>query len=61
MGLYCGIDWATPHHDVAVTNDDGKVVARGGVGDDAAGLTALLILLAKPATPPKSDPDRDRN
>src|SRR5664279_3179331 len=24
LGLYCGIDWATDHHDVAV--DDGDVV-----------------------------------
>jgi hypothetical protein len=35
--LYCGIDWATDHHDVAVVDDDGRVVARGQVGDDAAG------------------------
>jgi len=47
LGLYCGIDWATAHHDVAVINDEGKVVARGRVGNDAAGLTALLALLAE--------------
>ena len=28
MHLYCGIDWATEHHDVAVVDDDGRVVAR---------------------------------
>jgi len=47
LGLYCGIDWATAHHDVAVIDDDGKVVARGRVSNDAAGLAALLILLAE--------------
>ena len=47
MGLYCGIDWATDHHDVAVVDDDGRVVARGRVGNDAAGFTRLLRLLAE--------------
>ena len=45
--LYCGIDWATAHHDVAVVDDDGRVVARGRVGNDAAGFAQLLTLLAE--------------
>jgi Transposase len=47
LGLYCGIDWATAHHDVAVVDDDGHVVTRGRVGNDAAGFAALLTLLAE--------------
>ena len=47
MGLFCGIDWATAHHDVAVVNDDGRVVARARVGNDAAGFAQLLTLLAE--------------
>ena len=47
LGLYCGIDWATDHHDVAVVDDDGRVVARGRVGNDAAGFAQLLTLLAE--------------
>ncbi len=47
MSLYCGIDWATAHHDVAVVNDDGRVVARARVGNDAAGFAQLLTLLAE--------------
>jgi transposase len=47
LGLYCGIDWATAHHDVAVVDDDGRVVARGRVGNDAAGFAQLLTLLAE--------------
>jgi transposase len=47
LGLYCGIDWATDHHDIAVVDDDGRVVARGRVGNDAAGFARLLTLLAE--------------
>jgi transposase len=47
LGLYCGIDWATEHHDVAVVDGDGRVVMRGRVGNDAAGFAQLLTLLAE--------------
>lgn len=47
MTLFSGIDWATEHHDVAVIDSDGGVVARGRVSNDAAGFTALLRLLAE--------------
>ena len=52
MGLYCGIDWASDHHDVAVVDDDGRVVARGRVGNDAAGLAQALTLLAQAGEDP---------
>jgi transposase len=47
LPLFCGIDWATEHHDVAVVDDDGRVVARARVSNDAAGFAALLTLLAE--------------
>jgi transposase len=47
LPLFCGIDWATDHHDVAVVDEGGHVVARGRVGNDAAGLAQLLTLLAE--------------
>ena len=47
MGLYCGIDWASEHHDIAVVDDDGQVVARGRLGNDAAGFAQALRLLAE--------------
>jgi transposase len=53
LGLYCGIDWATAHHDVAVVDDDGRVVARGRVGNDAAGFAQLLTLLAQAGDKPE--------
>ena len=42
MGLHCGIDWATEHHDVAVVDGDGRVVVRDRalVGGDTDGLMA---------------------
>jgi transposase len=52
LGLYCGIDWASDHHDVAVVDDDGRVVARGRVGNDATGFTRLLTLLAEAGDSP---------
>ena len=52
MSLFCGIDWATEHHDVAVVDDDGRVVASGRVGNDAAGFAQLLTLLAEAGDTP---------
>ena len=46
MDVYCGIDWAEDHHDIALVDRDGKLLARRRVSDDAAGLTGLLDLLA---------------
>jgi Transposase len=51
--LYCGIDWATAHHDVAVVGADGQVVARRRVGNDAAGFAVSLTLLAEAGDDPK--------
>jgi len=47
MGVYCGIDWAEDHHDIALVDRDGKLLARRRISDDAAGLAALLALLAE--------------
>ena len=47
MDVYCGIDWAEDHHDIALVNRDGTLLARRRVSDDAAGLAALLALLAE--------------
>ena len=47
MDVYCGIDWAEDHHDVALADRDGKLLARRRISDDAAGLAQLLALLAE--------------
>jgi transposase len=46
MEVFCGIDWAEDHHDIALVHRDGQLLARRRIGDDAAGLAALLELLA---------------
>ena len=46
MKVFCGIDWASDHHDVALTDSDGTLVARARISDDARGLNELLELLA---------------
>src|ERR1700751_1401343 len=45
MDVYCGIDWAEDHHDVALADRDGQLLARRRISDDAAGLAKLLDLL----------------
>ena len=47
MDVYCGIDWAEDHHDIALVDRDGNLLARRRISDDAAGLAALLALLAE--------------
>lgn len=47
MQVYCGIDWAESHHDVAVVDDHGTVLAKQRISDDAAGFAQLLALLAE--------------
>jgi transposase len=46
MDVFCGIDWAEDHHDIALVDRDGQLLARRRISDDAAGLAALLGLLA---------------
>jgi transposase/transposase IS116/IS110/IS902 family protein len=43
----CGIDWSEGQHDVAIVDDQARVVARARVADDAAGFGQLLELLAE--------------
>lgn len=34
MKLFCGIDWAEAHHDVAIIDSDGQLVAKKRITDD---------------------------
>ena len=47
MDVFCGIDWAEDHHDIALVDRDGQLLASRRISDDAAGLAALLELLAE--------------
>lgn len=46
MKMWCGVDWAERHHDVAIVDETGSLRARVRITDDAAGFTQLLELLA---------------
>ncbi len=48
MDVFCGIDWAEDHHDIALVDRDGGLLARARISGDAAGLARLLELLAAP-------------
>jgi transposase len=47
MTVYCGIDWAEEHHDVALVDDAGTVLAQLRISDDAAGYQQFVELLAE--------------
>ncbi|WP_392750270.1 IS110 family transposase [Streptomyces sp. LN590] len=46
MYVYCGIDWASDHHDVALVDQDGALLAKARIHDDSPGLQQLIDLLA---------------
>jgi transposase len=53
MTVLCGIDWSEDHHDVAVVDTNGNLVAKQRISDDAAGLSQLLGLLAEAGDHPQ--------
>ncbi len=53
MDVFCGIDWAEDHHDIALVDRDGRLLARRRISDDAEGLAALLALLAEHGDSPE--------
>ncbi len=62
--ITCGIDWAEGHHDVALVDADGRVVARSRVGVDVAGFTTLIELIAEHGGSPQQTPiaiETDKN
>ena len=46
MEVFCGIDWAEDHHDIALAGRDGQLLARRRISDDPTGLAVLLELPA---------------
>ncbi|MBA2640767.1 MAG: transposase [Nocardioidaceae bacterium] len=47
MDVFCGIDWSEDHHDVALVDADGVVLAQQRISHDTAGFAALLGLLGE--------------
>jgi len=46
MAVFCGIDWAERHHDVALIDETGQLVARRRIKESAEGLSELTEMLA---------------
>ncbi|WP_254191099.1 IS110 family transposase, partial [Nocardia noduli] len=60
----CGIDWAEKHHDIALMNDEGAVVARARINTGAEGFATLLAVIAKNGGGPDHTPvaiETDKN
>ncbi|MCX4649217.1 MULTISPECIES: IS110 family transposase [unclassified Streptomyces] len=53
MRIFCGIDWAESHHDVALIDEAGELLAKRRISDDAAGYRLLLDLLAEHGDSPE--------
>jgi hypothetical protein len=45
LNIFCGIDWAEDHHDVALVDADGHLLIKRRIADDADGFTELLGVL----------------
>lgn len=47
MKVFCGIDWAEGHHDIALVGQDGQLVAKKRIRDDPGGFAQLVAMLAE--------------
>ncbi|MET7309326.1 IS110 family transposase [Streptomyces sp. NPDC005571] len=45
--VFCGVDWAEDHHDIALVDAGGRQLAKLRITDDAAGFAQLTGLLAE--------------
>src|SRR5919108_3351106 len=54
MKVFCGIDWASDPHDIAVVDGDGSLLARCRLDDDASGLRVLPEVLAEAGDSPQA-------
>jgi transposase len=53
LRVFCGIDWASDHHDIVIIDDGGSLLARARLDDTADGLAQLLAMLAEYADSPQ--------
>lgn len=45
--VFCGVDWAEDHHDIALVDAGGKQLAKQRINDDAEGFAQLTALLSE--------------
>jgi hypothetical protein len=53
--VYCGVDWAESHHDLALVDEHGSLVAKRRITESVEGFEAMLELLAEAGDDP-ADP-----
>jgi hypothetical protein len=46
VAAYCGIDWAEGHHDIALIDGEGRLVAKRRIEESLDGITELTAMLA---------------
>jgi transposase len=51
--ISCGIDWAQDHHDIAIVDADGRLVAKRPIPESVAGCAELTAMLADAGDDPK--------
>ncbi|MFI2478820.1 IS110 family transposase [Nocardia xishanensis] len=64
MQLTCGIDWSENRHDVALVDENAKVLARKKIDTGVAGFSELLALIAEHSGSPDRTPiavETDKN
>ena len=45
MAVFCGIDWAEGHHDIALVDGDGTLVAKRRINESPDGIAELTAML----------------
>jgi transposase len=48
----CGVDWAQDHHDIAIVDTDGRLLAKRRIPESIAGFAELADMLAKAGDSP---------
>jgi len=46
MAVFCGIDWAEGHHDIALIDGDGSLIAKRRINESLDGVAELAAMLA---------------
>src|SRR3954462_11767170 len=45
MAVFCGVDWAEGHHDIALIDNEGKLVAQRRINESVEGVAELTAML----------------
>jgi transposase len=51
--VFCGIDWAEGHHDIALVDELGRLVAKKRISETVAGFAELTAMLAEAGDTPE--------